>query len=87
MNIVNDGGTNTVEIILASLCEENESNIIVSNYTLIKLNIRYCHRERSRNVTIVCLIKKIIQFFLTHSNILTINHAQDYILDAASIHF
>ena len=26
--IVNDGGTNTVEIILASLCEENKFNTV-----------------------------------------------------------
>lgn len=31
MIIVNDGGTNRVEINLASLCEENKFNIIVSN--------------------------------------------------------
>ena len=42
---VNDGGTNNVEINLASLCEENKFNIMVSNYTLIKLNIPYCHTE------------------------------------------
>ncbi len=43
--IVNEGGTKMVEMILANLCEENNFNIMVYNYTLIKLNILNCNIE------------------------------------------
>lgn len=45
--IVNDGGTNRVEINRASLCGVNKFNNLVSNYSLIKLNILNCYTERN----------------------------------------